>query len=149
MAATRGCSHFVPLRELARQPTVTSRTTLGHPPETPQPAELLVRYRARLMELVTAAAAAAPTEPAALRTGVDQLVDDLNVDLLILYRAAERGALQPREAAIMLPAFERLRNVLRHRDVRLRSMRDTLHKAVTGMPPTSQDARDSAGLGSS
>jgi len=150
MAGTRGCSYFVPLLpELARRPTVNSRTTSGQPADAPQPTELLVRYRTRLMELVTAAEAAAPTEPSTLRTGVDQLVDDLNVDLLVLYRAAERGALQPREAAIMLPAFERLRNVLRHRDVRLCSMRDTLHKAVTGMPPTSQDAHVSAGLGSS
>ena len=47
-------------------------------------------------------------------------------------------------ASILVPAFERLRNVLRHRDVRLCSMRDTLHKAVTGMPTVSQGARDSA-----
>ena len=75
---------------------------------------------------------------------VDALVENLNADLLTLYRAVESGALKAREAAILVPAFERLRNVLRHRDVRLCSMRDTLHKAMTGMPATSQDARDLA-----
>lgn len=113
-------------------------------PEPPEPAALLARYRARLVELVADAEAAEPEEPAALRAAVDGLVETLNADLLHLYRAAEQGALKARDARILLPAFERLRNVLRHRDVRLCSMRDTLHKAVTGMPPMSQDARDRA-----
>jgi predicted amino acid racemase len=107
------------------------------------PTELLGRYRVELLELVTIAEGAAPTEPAVLRTGVDRLVENLNRDLLELYRAAETGVLKARDSAILVPAFEKLRNVLRHRDVRLCSMRDTLHKAVTGMPAMSQERRES------
>ena len=124
--------------------TETPRNTFVRAPEPLQPATLLARYRARLVELVGSAEAAAPAEPASLRAAVDLLVENLNADLLHLYRAAEQGALEARDAAILLPAFERLRNVLRHRDVRLCSMRDTLHKAVSGMPSMSQDARDLA-----
>lgn len=107
------------------------------------PASLLAGYRTRLVELVTIAESTAPAEPAMLRAAVDQLVENLNADLLNVYRAAEKGVLKPRDASVLVPAFERLRNVLRHRDVRLCSMRDTLHKAVTGMPTVSQGARDS------
>ncbi len=123
---------------------MTSTKTSGREPDAPQPAALLARYRARLVELLDSAEASAPSEPASLRAAVDLLVENLNADLLNLYRAVEQGALKPRDAAILLPAFERLRNVLRHRDVRLCSMRDTLHKAVTGMPSMSQDACDLA-----
>jgi hypothetical protein len=110
---------------------------------------LLHRYRTRLIALVEAAEAAAPAEPGELRAAVDQLVDELNANLLTLYRAAERGGLKAREAAILVPTLERLRNVLRRRDVRLCSMRDTLHKAVMTVPTASQSAPDAAGLGSS
>jgi hypothetical protein len=116
---------------------------------TLHPTVLLTGYRTRLAALVAAAEAAAPAEPGELRAAVDQLVEELNADLLTLYRAAERGALKARDATILVPALERLRNVLRHRDVRLCSMRDTLHKAVMAVPPMSQSAHDTAGLGSS
>lgn len=121
---------------------MTSTNTSARAPRPLEPAALLARYRARLVELVENAKAAAPSEPASLRAAVDLLVENVNADLLTLYRAAEHGALKPRDAAKLLPAFERLRNVLRHRDVRLCSMRDTLHKAVTGMSSMSQGAHD-------
>ena len=117
----------------------------GEPPpsgaEGARATALLARYRARLAELLAAAESAAPSEPGELRAAVDHLVEALNADLLGLYRDAERGTLAAREAAILLPALEKLRNVLRHRDVRLRTIRDTLHKAVSAMPPTSQSGR--------
>jgi len=119
---------------------VSSRNPPAPAAPPPDVAQLLARYRERLLELVALAEAAAPSEPAHLRAAVDLLVENLNDDLLKIYRATEAGALKAREAAIAVPAFERLRNVLRHRDVRLCSMRDTLHKAVTGMPPASHDA---------
>ena len=121
---------------------MTSTNTSVRAPEPLKPAALLAQYRRRLVDLLDIAETSAPAEPAALRAAVDLLVENLNADLLNLYRAVEHGALTPRDAAILLPAFERLRNVLRHRGVRLCSMRDTLHKAVTGMPSMSQDARD-------
>lgn len=121
---------------------MTSTKTSARAPRLLDPATLLATYRARLVELIGTAEASAPSEPAPLRAAVDSLVENLNADLLNLYRAVESGGLKPRDAAILLPAFERLRNVLRHRDVRLCSMRDTLHKAVTGMPSMSQDARE-------
>ena len=121
---------------------MTSTKTSARAPQPLEPVVLLATYRARLVELIGTAEAAAPSEPAPLRAAVDALVENLNADLLNLYRAVESGVLKPRDAAILLPAFERLRNVLRHRDVRLCSMRDTLHKAVTGMPSMSQDARE-------
>ena len=121
---------------------MTSTKTSVRAPQPLEPAALLAQYRTRLVELIGTAEASAPSEPASLRAAVDLLVENLNADLLRLYRAVEHGALKPRDAAILLPAFERLRNVLRHRDVRLCSMRDTLHKAVTGMPSMSQDARE-------
>ena len=122
----------VPLAEPHR-PTVNSNQNAAGATATPPAAILLIRYRTRLNALLAAAETAAPEEPGELRAAVDQLVEDLNADLLALYRAAERGILKAREAAILVPAVERLRNVLRHRDVRLCSMRDTLHKAVSGL----------------
>ena len=110
----------------------------------PHPALLLAGYRTRLLDLVGSAESTAPTEPALLRAAVGQLVENLNADLLDVYRAAETGALAARDAAILVPAFERLRNVLRHRDLHLCSMRDTLHKAVMGMPTVSQVPHESA-----
>ena len=121
-----------------------SRKTVVRAPDPAHPASLLAVYRTRLIELIAIAESTAPSEPALLRASVDQLVENLNADLLHVYRAAETGGLVPRDAAILVPAFERLRNVLRHRDVRLCSMRDTLHKAVTGMPTVSQGAHESA-----
>lgn len=121
-----------------------SRKTVVRAPDPAHPASLLAVYRTRLIELIAIAESTAPSEPALLRASVDQLVENLNADLLRVYRAAETGKLVPRDAAILVPAFERLRNVLRHRDVRLCSMRDTLHKAVTGMPTVSQGAHESA-----
>jgi hypothetical protein len=120
--------------------TVTSPTTPAGAASAPQASVLLARYRARLATLLAEAEAAAPVEPAALKLALDQLVEDLNADLLTVYRAAERGELAAREAAIVVPAFERLRNVLRQRDVRNGSIRDTLHKAALAMPASSQPA---------
>ncbi len=122
---------------------MTARKTPAPTPPLVDPASLLAGYRAQLVDLVAIAESTAPAEPAMLRAAVDQLVENLNADLLNVYRAVEKGVLKARDAAILVPAFERLRNVLRHRDVRLCSMRDTLHKAVTGMPTVSQGARDS------
>gem|GEM_PF-6820194 len=123
------------------------KTPAGAPDAAPATA-LLARYRARLVALVDSAQAVAPTEPGELRSAVDRLVEELSADLLACYRAAERGELPAGEAAILLPALERLRNVLRHRDTRLRSIRDTLHKAVSAMAPMSQSAQGPPGLGS-
>ena len=60
-------------------------------------ARLLASYRRRLQELLGRAELASPAEPAELRLAVGELVEDLNADLLRLYRLAESGAL-PRGA---------------------------------------------------
>ena len=136
---------MAPVPPRSNNDSISADVSTRNPPASaaPQPdvAVLLARYRDRLIELVALAEAAAPAEPAHLRAAVDLLVENLNEDLLKIYRATESGALKAHEAAIVVPAFERLRNVLRHRDVRLCSMRDTLHKAVTGMPPVSHGAQ--------
>jgi hypothetical protein len=111
--------------------------TLPCPPQVGSIAatRLLAGYRARLAELLHEARLAAPAEPAAIRFALSDLVDDLNDDLLHLYRRAESQGPQPAEGNIVIAALERLRDVLRQRDRGARPMRDTLHKALGGFAP--------------
>jgi hypothetical protein len=97
-------------------------------------ARLLASYRRRLVELLGRAELAAPREPADLRLAVATLVEQLNDDLLGLYRLAEDGTLTRNDQLIAMPALERLRDTLRHRGSRLHAMSDTLHKAIAGLP---------------
>jgi hypothetical protein len=128
---------------------VTSKKSSTPATDAVQPAHLLARYRERLARLLETATAAAPGEPPLLRVAVESLLEDLNSDLLALYRGSEARRLKPKEMAIVVPALEKLRNVLRQRDARVRSMRDTLHKAVTVLPELPQAVRNSAEAGSS
>lgn len=100
-------------------------------------ARLLAGYRRRLVELLGRAESAAPREPAELRLAVATLVEELNDDLLRLYRVAESGTLTRGDQMIVMPALERLRDTLRHRGSRLHAMSDTLHKAIAGLPASS------------
>jgi hypothetical protein len=116
-----------------RHRTVTKITT----PRTADgsaAARLLASYRRRLLELLGRAELAAPREPAELRLAVATLVEQLNDDLLRLYRVAESGALTRADQMVVMPTLERLRDTLRHRGARLRPMSDTLHKAIAGLP---------------
>ena len=97
-------------------------------------ARLLATYRQRLLDLLGRAEEAAPGEPAELRLAVAALVEQLNDDLLRLYRLAENGTLTRSDQTIAVPALERLRDTLRHRGARLHAMSDTLHKAISGLP---------------
>jgi hypothetical protein len=112
---------------------VSSKKNSPRPPHEPPAARLLPLYRERLAELLRYAEAASPDEPAPLRRAVDEVVDDLNADLLQLYRQAESGRLRPSDRAIVMTTLERLRNILRIRTGRAWPMRDTLHKALTGL----------------
>jgi hypothetical protein len=131
---------------LRNSPTVTQKNASTN---SSDPVDLLTGYRDQLARLLASAEAAAPHEPPVLRAAVDSLVEALNADLLRLYRDTEARRRKSKEAAIVVPALERLRNILRHRDVRVRPMRDTLHKAVIGLPLLAQAVSDSTGLGSS
>ncbi len=95
---------------------------------------LLTGYRRRLAELLDRAETAAPREPAELRLAVASLVDELNDDLLRLYRLAEGGTMTRGDQLVVVPALERLRDTLRHRGSRVHAMSDTLHKAISGLP---------------
>ena len=115
------------------RPLVTDQTT----PPTPDDSaatRLLAAYRQRLLELLRHAELAAPREPAELRLAVGTLVEELNGDLLRLYRLAESGALLRSDQTIVVPTLERLRDTLRQRGARLQRMSDTLHKAVCVLP---------------
>ncbi|MBS0376308.1 MAG: hypothetical protein JSR73_17145 [Proteobacteria bacterium] len=95
---------------------------------------LLADYRQRLAELLSRAEVAAPREPAELKLAVAALVEDLNRDLLRLYRLAEGGTLTREDQLIAMPALERLRDALRHRGARVAPISDTLHKAIATLP---------------
>lgn len=99
----------------------------------PIPARVLPAYRERLSELLRMAEAVAPAEPADLWRAATALVDDLNADLLTLYRRAEADGNHPGGTASVTATLERLRDILRVRSSRARPMRDTLHRALAGL----------------
>ena len=99
------------------------------------PAALALRsYRERLSQMLTWAETADPAEAGALRLAVARLVEELSRDLLHLYRKLEARELTSTDQTVVMPALERLRDVLRHWRMRSRPLRDTLHKAIAAFP---------------
>ena len=99
------------------------------------PAALALRsYRERLSQMLTWAENANPSEAGALRLAVARLVEELSRDLLHLYRKLEARELTGTDQTVVMPALERLRDVLRHWRMRARPLRDTLHKAIAAFP---------------
>jgi len=102
------------------------------------PAALALRsYRERLSEMLAWAESANPAEAGALRFAVARLVEELSSDLLHFYRKLEARELTGTDQTVVLPALERLRDVLRHWRMRSRPLRDTLHKAIATCPTCS------------
>jgi hypothetical protein len=99
------------------------------------PAALALRsYRDRLSQMLTWAESANPADAGALRLAVARLVEELSRDLLDLYRKLEDRELTGTDQTVVMPALERLRDVLRHWRMRARPLRDTLHKAIAAFP---------------
>ena len=112
---------------------MTNKRAVATPNNNPAAVRLLPLYRRRLIELLRAAEEAAPIEPAALCVAIGKVVADLNADLLGLYRRSEGGFLRRSDQGIVMPALERLRDVLRRHSMQIRPIRDTLRKAISGL----------------
>lgn len=136
-------------RRATRQRPLTSKKNSKRDRGATLAARLLSAYRLRLTMLLEAAESTAPLESGELKLAVGRLVEDLNADLLRLYRLAEDGALSSIERRVAMPTLERLRDTLRHRGARVRPMRDTLHKAINGLVSATAAARSGSGLPSS
>jgi hypothetical protein len=115
---------------------VTDKRAVATRNDDPTAVRLLPLYRRRLNELLRAADEAAPGEPAALCVAIGRVVADLNADLVGLYRRSEAGVLRRFDQGIVLPALERLRDVLRRRSMQIRPIRDTLRKAISELRRT-------------
>jgi hypothetical protein len=109
--------------------TVT-RIELLSPAITTPAARALANYRTRLAEILRLTDTATPAQFRALNLAVAHLVDELSHELLLLYQQREHHALTDTDRAIVMPALERVRDVLRHRQRRSRPLHDTLHKAI-------------------
>jgi hypothetical protein len=103
-------------------------------PEATPAARTLAIYRSRLAELLTRAETAAQNGDAEIHFTVSTLVDGLSGDLMRLYDEAQRGVLTQSDRAIVLPALEFMREILRHAWSRPRALRDTLNKALAAVP---------------
>jgi hypothetical protein len=95
-------------------------------------------YRSLLTNLLARAEACDDHDEAAIGLAFARLVDSLGDDLVQLYQEEAAGLLSESDRTIVLPALERMRNVLRRAHRRTLSLRDTLHKALNTVSPTAQ-----------
>src|ERR1700688_2381121 len=86
-------------------------------------------YRTRLADLLVRTESVGQNGDVEIHLAVGALVNQLSVDLIRLYDDLARGALAQSDRVSALPTLERLREVLRHRWSRPRTLRDTLRKA--------------------
>ena len=93
-------------------------------------------YRSLLIDLLTRAEARDAPDEAAIALAFARLVDKLGADLVRLYQEQASGQLSDTDQRIVLPALERMRNVLRRAHRRTLSLRDTLHKALNASAPS-------------
>lgn len=94
---------------------------------------LLSRYRQKISTLLDLAERS-PESAAHLEAQAYDLAEDLNTDLLRLYSLSAAGKLATVERLTVLPALERLRDILRFRGRSHRSLRDVLQKASAELP---------------
>jgi len=96
-------------------------------------------YRSLLVNLSTWAEGHEEQDAQAGRDGREQvaiglafarLVDSLAADLVQLYQEESSGRLSESDRLLVLPALERMRNVLRRAQRPTRSLRDTLRNAL-------------------
>jgi hypothetical protein len=92
-------------------------------------------YRSLLVNLLTRAEGQGRADEAAIGLAFARLVDGLGADLVQLYQDQAQGLLSESDRLIVLPALERMRNVLRRAHRRTLSLRDTLHKALNAAAP--------------
>lgn len=97
-------------------------------------ARTLSIYRIRLEELLARAEEGSEYEEAKVRYTLGTLIEQLSTDLMFLYYESARGGLTDGDRAIVLPALERIRDVLRRAHRRPLPLRDALHKAIAAMP---------------
>jgi len=93
-------------------------------------------YRSLLANLLTRAEGQDRRDEPAIGLAFARLVDSLGADLVQLYQDEAAGRLSDSDRRIVLPALERMRNVLRRAHRRTLSLRDTLHKALNAAAPS-------------
>ncbi len=93
-------------------------------------------YRSLLANLLARAEGKDRADEAAIGLAFARLVDSLGADLVQLYQDQALGQLSESDRLIVLPALERMRNVLRRAHRRTISLRDTLHKALNAAAPS-------------
>jgi hypothetical protein len=93
-------------------------------------ARLLLSYRTQLADLLTRAEAAGRNAESEINHAVGTLLWQLSIDLIELYQEAARGALTHSDTVTVVPALERMRDVLRSARRHPRPLRDILHKAI-------------------
>ena len=91
----------------------------------------------RLEDLLTRIEDGGGEEEVNIRFTLGTLIDQLSTDLMFLYYESARGALTEDDRSIVLPALERIRDVLRRAHRRPVPLRDALHKAIAAMPGNS------------
>lgn len=97
-------------------------------------ARTLSIYRVRLEDLLTRVEDGSGEEQTNVRFALGTLIEQLSTDLMFLYYESARGGLTEDDRSIVLPALERIRDVLRRAHRRPVSLRDALHKAIAAMP---------------
>jgi hypothetical protein len=97
-------------------------------------ARTLSIYRMRLEDLLTRIEDGGGEEEANIRFTLGTLIDQLSTDLMFLYYESARGGLTEDDRSIVLPALERIRDVLRRAHRRPVPLRDALHRAIAAMP---------------
>lgn len=108
-------------------PETGSETFEGEPTTA---ARMLVEYRAALADLLARSESAGRKMEAEISHAVGTLLWQLSIDLIELYKESARGALARSDTTTVLPALERIRDVLRNARRYPRPLRDTLHKAI-------------------
>lgn len=91
---------------------------------------VLASYRERLVRILETLNDGTPAAQDVARRATTDLVEQLNADLLSLYRRRERGTLDDSAADSLVPVLEKVRDLLRFRTVRKRPVADTLQRAV-------------------
>ena len=97
----------------------------------------LAFYRAWLARIIRVAERGTPAAEREASRAIAELVEHLNSDLLCLYRNRESEARRVDEATVLVLALERIRNILRFRSARKRSIQETLRLAIEdySLPP--------------
>lgn len=97
-------------------------------------ARTLSLYRARLKDLLDQVDNSDGREETNIRFSLGTLIEQLSTELMLLYYESARGGLVHSDQTIVLPALERMRDVLRRAHRRPLPLRDALHKAIAAMP---------------